>query len=399
MEALRTIDGWGAATAAAGVAQADGVVATHGPSDLELPWASVTKLLTGLAILVALEEGTVDLDEPAGPPGSTLRHLLSHASGLPLDGDRPITEPGRRRIYSNTGIELAARLLEQRAEMPFADYFAHAVVRPLGLTGRLAGSPAHAYRGPLDDLLAIGRELLRPTLVAPETLAEATTVQFPGLTGVLPGLGRMDLNDWGLTFELRDSKSPHWTGTAQLRAHVRPLRRERHVPLGRSGRGGRVRRPHRSPVRRLGEGGVAAVQRRGALRALVVVGEERAQQLVEGRPVAARDHRRRHRGHRRRARHVHGGRDLAEVVARAEHAARAELALADGEDAGEEDVETVVRLALAHEDGPGATSRRSIRCPSRASVSPGSPASSSIRASSCWVAERYGEAISSPESA
>ncbi len=212
MEALRTIDGWGAATAAAGVAQADGVVATHGPSDLELPWASVTKLLTGLAILVALEEGTVDLDEPAGPPGSTLRHLLSHASGLPLDGDRPITEPGRRRIYSNTGIELAARLLEQRAEMPFADYFAHAVVRPLGLAGRLAGSPAHAYRGPLDDLLAIGRELLRPTLVAPETLAEATTVQFPGLTGVLPGLGRMDLNDWGLTFELRDSKSPHWTG-------------------------------------------------------------------------------------------------------------------------------------------------------------------------------------------
>ena len=49
------------------------------------PWASVTKLLTGLAALVAVEEGIVDLDEPAGPPGSTLRHLLSHASGLPLN--------------------------------------------------------------------------------------------------------------------------------------------------------------------------------------------------------------------------------------------------------------------------------------------------------------------------
>jgi CubicO group peptidase (beta-lactamase class C family) len=213
VEALRAIDRWNVGMAAAGVARAKAVLAAHGPRDAEHPWASVTKILTGLAMLVALEEGTVDLDEPAGPPGATLRHLLAHASGLPLDGEQPITEPGRRRIYSNTGIEHAAGLLEQRAEMPFADYFSHAVVRPLGLSGRLAGSPAHAYRGPLDDLLALGRELLQPTLVAAETLAEATTVQFPGLTGVLPGLGRMEPNDWGLTFELRDAKSPHWTGT------------------------------------------------------------------------------------------------------------------------------------------------------------------------------------------
>jgi CubicO group peptidase (beta-lactamase class C family) len=87
------------------------------------------------------------------------------------------------------------------------------VVRPLGLAGRLSGSPAHSYRGPLDDLLALGRELHEPTHVAGETLAEAMSVQFPGLTGVLPGLGRMEPNDWGLTFELRDAKSPHWTGS------------------------------------------------------------------------------------------------------------------------------------------------------------------------------------------
>jgi CubicO group peptidase (beta-lactamase class C family) len=212
VDALRAIDEWNADVAAAGVARADGVVATHGRRDAELRWASVTKLLTGLALLVALEEGTVDLDEPAGPPGATLRHLLAHASGLPVDGDQPLTGPGRRRIYSNTGIELAARHLEERAEMPFADYFHEAVARPLGLTGRLAGSPAHGYTGPLDDLLQLGRELLGPTVVAAETLAEATSVQFPGLSGVLPGLARMEPNDWGLTFELRDAKSPHWTG-------------------------------------------------------------------------------------------------------------------------------------------------------------------------------------------
>jgi len=211
VEALRAIDEWGAAAAAAGVVGR--VEAVHGDEGHVFAWASVTKLLTGLTFLVALEEGTVDLDEPAGPPGATLSHLLAHASGLPLDGGEPIAPPGRRRIYSNSGIEAAAQLLETRSEMPFAEYLAHAVVAPLGLRGRLDGSPAHAYSGPLGDLLSLGRELLAPTLVAPETLAEAATVQFPGLDGVLPGFGRMEPNDWGLTFELRDAKSPHWTGS------------------------------------------------------------------------------------------------------------------------------------------------------------------------------------------
>ena len=53
--------------------------------------------------------------------------------------------------------------------------------------------------------------MLAPTLVTRETVDEATSVQFPGLAGVLPGWGRMDPNDWGLAFELRDHKSPHWT--------------------------------------------------------------------------------------------------------------------------------------------------------------------------------------------
>jgi CubicO group peptidase (beta-lactamase class C family) len=120
--------------------------------------------------------------------------------------------PERRRIYSNYGIELAAERVAERAGMPFADYFRGAVVGPLGLAGHLHGSPAWGYRGPLDDLLKLARELLVPTVVAAETLAEATAVQFPGLAGVLPSWGRMDPNDWGLAFELRDAKTPHWTG-------------------------------------------------------------------------------------------------------------------------------------------------------------------------------------------
>jgi CubicO group peptidase (beta-lactamase class C family) len=213
VDALRAIDSWGARTAAAGVVRADGELGVHGPRDVVFRWASVTKLLTGLAALVAVEEGTVDLDEAAGPEGSTLRHLLAHASGLPPEEGSPLMAPERRRIYSNYGIELAAALVAERAGMPFAEYLQGALIEPLGLEGALYGSPAWGYRGPLDDLLAVARELLAPTLVAPETLAEATSVQFPGLAGVLPSWGRMDPNDWGLAFELRDAKSPHWTGT------------------------------------------------------------------------------------------------------------------------------------------------------------------------------------------
>jgi CubicO group peptidase (beta-lactamase class C family) len=193
VESLRAIDGWGASFAAAGVVRAEGVVDTYGPRDRDVRWASVTKLLTGLAALVAVEEGVVELDE-------RLRRLLSHAGE-------------RRRTYSNEGIEAAAQLVAAAAEMPWDDYFREAVVVPLGLRGSLQGSPASGYVGPLDDLLALGRELLAPTLVAPETLAEATETQFPGLDGVLPGWGRQEPNDWGLTFELKHGKSPHWMGS------------------------------------------------------------------------------------------------------------------------------------------------------------------------------------------
>ena len=213
MEALRQIDEWGAARAAVGAVRAADVLATRGDTSREFRWASVTKLVTALATLVAAEEGTIDLDEPAGPEGSTVRHLLAHASGLPFEPGGPTSRVGQRRIYSNVGFETLADYIAARAEMPFAQYLDEAVVQPLGMRAELRGSPAADLHGSLDDLLLLAQELQAPRLVAEETLAEATTVQFPGLAGVLPDFGRMDPNDWGLGFELRNAKSPHWTGT------------------------------------------------------------------------------------------------------------------------------------------------------------------------------------------
>jgi CubicO group peptidase (beta-lactamase class C family) len=185
----------------------------RGETERAFPWASVTKLVTALAALVAAEEGVLELDEAAGPPGATVRHLLAHASGLPFEAGPPLAPPGRRRIYSNVGIEVLGDVLTRAAGMPFADYLGAAVLEPLRLSATLRGSAATGLSGTLRDLLAFGRELLAPSLIAVETLAEATEVAFPGLAGVLPGFGRFHPNDWGLGFELRDGKSPHWTGT------------------------------------------------------------------------------------------------------------------------------------------------------------------------------------------
>jgi CubicO group peptidase (beta-lactamase class C family) len=212
VRALEQIEQWGVDNAAAGVLDRDGVVAWGGDEGFEFRWASVTKPVVALAVLVSVEEGVVDLDEPAGPPGSTVRHLLAHASGLPFEGSEPISEPGVRRIYSNSGFEVLAEHVAARAEMPFVEYLTRAVIEPLELQCELRGTAAAGLYGTLLDLLDVGRELLVPTLVAPETLAEATTVAFPGLAGVLPEFGRLDPNDWGLGVEIRDHKSPHWTG-------------------------------------------------------------------------------------------------------------------------------------------------------------------------------------------
>ena len=188
------------------VAVAGRVDATYGDTERDFDWASVTKLATAVAVLVAAEEGVVDLDEPAGPRGSSVRHLLEHASGLPIDDGPPIARAGTRRIYSNVGFDVLGRHVAERSGMRFAAYYEHVWGLPL------AGHPASGARGSLTDLLVVARELVEPQRVARETLDEATTVQFPGLDGVLPGFGRQSPNDWGLGLELRDGKSPHWTG-------------------------------------------------------------------------------------------------------------------------------------------------------------------------------------------
>lgn len=202
---------WPVGAAGVAVINDAGVAAVHGDERVH-PWASVTKLLTALTVLDAVSRAVLSLDEPAGPPGATVRHLLAHAAGLHRDDDRVQAPPGTRRIYSNSGYEVLAQHLERRAGEPFVDLLHGRLLAPLGMhSTQLAGSPAHGARGPVGDLARLAAELLRPHRLAADLVETARTPAFPELAGVLPGFGRQTPNDWGLGPELRGAKSPHWT--------------------------------------------------------------------------------------------------------------------------------------------------------------------------------------------
>jgi CubicO group peptidase (beta-lactamase class C family) len=204
---------WPVGHAAAAVVGPEGVRATAGDTDRVFELASVTKPLAAYALLVAVEEGAVDWDTPAGPEGSTVRHLAAHCSGLSFADGVVQAAPGTRRIYSNVGFEVLGETVAEAAGMPFARYLHEAVLAPLGMADTaLEGSPAADGVSTVADLARFASELQAPTLVHRDTLTEATTVAFPGLDGILPGYGRQRPNDWGLGFEIRDGKSPHWTG-------------------------------------------------------------------------------------------------------------------------------------------------------------------------------------------
>jgi CubicO group peptidase (beta-lactamase class C family) len=217
-DVLQTIDDWPVPAAAAAVVGTSGVLATHGDLGHRFPLASVTKPLVARAAQVAVEEGALELDTPAGPPGSTVRHLLAHTSGLAMVDDTVLASPGTRRIYSNVGFRVLAETIEVATGIEFGGYLTGAVLEPLGMSATTlhggAQTAGYGATSTVTDLVRFAGDLLQPETVSAQMHADATSVQFAGLAGILPGYGRQRPNDWGLGFELRDGKSPHWTGSA-----------------------------------------------------------------------------------------------------------------------------------------------------------------------------------------
>lgn len=261
-----------------------GVLLPGGPSigsGTRFAVASITKIVTALAVLRLVDRGALALEAPVVEllPSARLssdarpRHLLSHTSGLPFDVDSTLVPYGpvltHDRLldaclstpsvtpvdtivtYSNTGYGLLARLIVDVTGDDYPPAVRRLVLEPLGLTASdFAPStddsmvaPVFDVRGdhdsalepyntafwrglrlPWGGLFSTPADLLRltaPFLSDPigagflsPTLAEQAVANQ---TADLPGGGSPPLkwapNPWGLGWELRDAKQPHWAPT------------------------------------------------------------------------------------------------------------------------------------------------------------------------------------------
>ncbi len=206
------VAGWPPKNVSIAVVTSSGTV-THGDIDRDYRIASVSKLLTAYATLVAVEEGITSLDAHVGQESCTLRHLLAHSGGYPFEGTQPVNAPGRKRIYSNTGYDMIASHIERCSSLPFARYLRESVCEPLGMVNTvLAGSAAKDVHSTARDLTAFVTEMRAPALLARDTWMNATAPHFAELDGIVPGVGRFSPCWWGLGPELKGHKHPHWLG-------------------------------------------------------------------------------------------------------------------------------------------------------------------------------------------
>jgi CubicO group peptidase (beta-lactamase class C family) len=128
--------------------------------------ASITKPFTALSILLLARDGTLSLDDDvrrhlpewAGPPGVTIRHLLSHTSGIRdtfvliemaapetrrstheqfvdlLARQRGLSEPpGRRQVYNNGGYVLLAEIVKRVSGQTLRAFADARIFQPLGM--------------------------------------------------------------------------------------------------------------------------------------------------------------------------------------------------------------------------------------------------------------------------
>jgi len=150
---------------------------------------SITKTFTALAVLRLRDEGRVHLDRPAedylpalgaiayptaDSPRITIRHILTHTSGLPRMGDFPeypatppsrdeflatLTglgldrPPGERRVYSNLAFQLLGPLIGEVTGVDHREYVSDTILVPLGMT-----STAWTPEDVPGDRLAVGHE-------------------------------------------------------------------------------------------------------------------------------------------------------------------------------------------------------------------------------------------------
>lgn len=184
--------------------------------------ASITKLLTTYVVADAVIAGFINfedivLSEKLKSQDVTFRDLLSHSSGIRPEPLEPY-ERHQKRIYTNEAFDLAGDSLIKKLGKDFigtsiGDLFEDGLGSFLGSSFQFAGSCSASASGTLDDLILLMGELRRPTYLDVVTQKNLTTPYLPELEGILPGWGNYRQNTFGIGFEVKGNKQPHWTGS------------------------------------------------------------------------------------------------------------------------------------------------------------------------------------------
>jgi CubicO group peptidase (beta-lactamase class C family) len=170
----------GEPTWTASFGHADLATAQAAASDTAFPWFSMTKIVTATAVMQLVEQGVLDLDQPAAEylpalgqtrarseTPITLRHLLSHSSGLanPIpvrwvhDATRAGPDPAgfldqqlrrHRRLhsapgatgrYTNLGYLVLGQIVAETVGAPFVDHIRAKILEPLGMSDTYFDAP------------------------------------------------------------------------------------------------------------------------------------------------------------------------------------------------------------------------------------------------------------------
>ncbi len=184
-------------------------------------FASVTKLFSTYVVADAVLSGFISfedvIDDPYFDKGDvTLADLMSHASGV-----RPVPlecfEPRQKRIYTNEAFQYAGDFLIRRLGRQFkgvtvGQLFEEGLGSHLSTTIDIAGSCANSATGTFDDLVKFLAEMRIPTFLDRQMHEFLVTPHCEDLPGILPGWGHYDRNLFGIGYEIKGEKSPHWSG-------------------------------------------------------------------------------------------------------------------------------------------------------------------------------------------
>lgn len=219
-EVLDQVEEWpvdNVAAAAIRLTDEGAEVTTKGDMDRVYWLASVSKLVSAYAVMMAVEEGAFELDEqvpadlvPEFEEAPTVRELLAHASGIEFREHKQQRPARTRRIYSSAGYEVLAAFIEKATGMSFAEYVQMGICEPLGIEITVEGSAGHGFSASASAMVTLAEEFLAPKLLSEQTVATMLEVQFPDLAGIVPPYGRFNPCPWGLGFEIHGDKERHW---------------------------------------------------------------------------------------------------------------------------------------------------------------------------------------------